>query len=297
MQKMSGRHQVGPDGGTDRNMAQIYEHLRSKDKDTLIDELAVLNEAAATGDVDLELLDAYLDVLSEKEPVEFERTPEEALADFHEKHALLLEQDVVPLRRKHKRSNRLALRIAASFAIIVVGCSFITEALGFDLFGRVARWTSEIFSLESTSTPYATIQVYPVAEGESREYETLQDAVDACGITAPLAPNWVPDRFENPDVSVAHISSGICIYADYNFGDEFLSIRFNESDRAEQRTVEKDSNAMTSYIVSGITHYIAMDQSIVKVVWSNGVFECHISGNLSEQEAKQIIDSIYEDDQ
>lgn len=74
-----------------------------------------------------------------------------------------------------------------------------------------------------------------------------------------------------------------------------LRIRFNESSRATQRTVEKDSALDVSYVRTGIDHHIVVDQSFVKVAWSNGTFECHVTGSITEEEAREIIDSIYEE--
>lgn len=74
-----------------------------------------------------------------------------------------------------------------------------------------------------------------------------------------------------------------------------MRIRFNESSRATQRTVEKDSALDVSYVRTGIDHHIVVDQSFAKVAWSNGTFECHMTGNITEEEAREIIDSIYEE--
>lgn len=296
MDKMFESRQNGQDiCGDGRDMGQIYQHLRNKDINELTDELAVLTADAANGKGDLELINAYLNVLDEKDPLPFEIDPEESLADFHEKHGLLLEQATSAPRRRRPRSPRLLTKVAAAFAAVLVCGSMLTQACGVNIWGMIARLTSETFRLEEAETPYAEVTVYPIAQGESATYDSLQDAVSAFGITDPLAPSWVPERFGSPEVYVEHKASGIYIYADYETEEDSLSIRFNESSRATQRTVEKDSSPDTSHIRRNITHYIVADKSLLKVTWNNGVFECHMSGSITDEEAREIIDSIYEE--
>lgn len=294
MHKMSESRQSGPCGGKDRDMTQIYQHLRSKDPSELTDELAALTEDAANGKCDLELIDAYLEILDEKAPLSFEADPQEALSAFHEKHGLLETETSAP-RRRRPRSPRFPLKAAASFAAVLLCGSMLAQAYGINIWGTIARVTSETFRMEKAEVPYAEVTTHPIAQGESAEYDSLLEAVEAFGITAPIAPTWIPERFGTSAIYATRETSGVCIYADYETEDSFLSIRFNESSRATQRTVEKDSAPDTSYFRNEINHHIVIDQSLAKITWSNGVFECRISGNITAEEARKIIDSIYEE--
>ena len=127
MHKMSESRQSGPCGGKDRDMTQIYQHLRSKDPSELTDELAALTEDAANGKCDLELIDAYLEILDEKAPLPFEADPQEALSAFHEKHGLLETETSAP-RRRRPRSPRFPIKAAALFAAVLVCGSMIAQA-------------------------------------------------------------------------------------------------------------------------------------------------------------------------
>lgn len=294
MHKMSESRQSGPCGGKDRDMAQIYQHLRSKDPTELTDELAALTEDAANGKCDLELIDAYLEILDEKAPLSFEADPQEALSAFHEKHGLLETETSAP-RRRRPRSPRFPIKAAALFAAVLVCGSMIAQAYGINIWGTIARVTSETFRMEKMEVPYAEVTTYPIAQGESAEYDSLLEAVEAFGITAPIAPTWIPERFGTPEVYATYKTSGVCINADYKTETDILKIRFNESSRATQRIVEKDSVTDTTYFRNNINHYIVVDQSLAKITWNSGVFECHMSGSITEEEARKIIDSIYEE--
>ena len=294
MNKMSEHQRSGPCGGKDCDMAQIYQHLRSKDPTELADELAALTEDAANGNPDLALIDAYLEILDEKAPLPFAADPQEALSAFHEKHGLLEKETSTP-RRRRPRSPHFPIRAVASFAAVLFCSSILAQAYGINIWGTIARVTSETFRMEKAEVPYAEVSVYPIAQGESAEYGSLSEAVEAFGITAPLAPTWVPERFGTPEAYAIYETSGICIYMDCVTEEDFLTMRFIEASRATQQIVEKDSSPDSSYFCNEINHHIIIDQSLAKIIWCNGIFECRISGSITEEEVRKIIDSIYEE--
>lgn len=194
------------------------------------------------------------------------------------------------------KTRQKASRIAAAIAVVCVMSSLVAEACGIDLLGAIARWTSEVFVFEQSETPYAEVGRYPIEIGETKEYDTLQDAVEALGITAPLVPSWVPERYTLLSVSVDHRAAGAAIYADYKSEDGRLNLRFSESARANQQIIEKDGTMEQIVVVKNIRHHILADQTETKISWINGDFECKASGDISEQEAKEIINSIYKED-
>ena len=137
---------------------------------------------------------------------------------------------------------------------------------------------------------------YPIEIGETKEYDTVQAAVDALEITDPLMPNWVPERYESPNVSVHREASGISIHVTYESETNALKFQYREASRADQQLIEKDSAMEHSYLAGNILHYIIADKTETKILWANGNFECRASGDISEQEAREIIKSIYTGD-
>ena len=277
MLKMFRDRENGLCGGTCRDSAQISRHLEKADTETLVDELMELTERAANGDVNLEQIDAYLDALDEKNPLPL-------IKESHAAH------------QRHLKTRQKASRIAAAIAVVCVMSSLVAEACGIDLLGTIARWTSEVFVFEQNDIPYAEVERYPIEIGETKEYDTLQDAVESLGIAAPLVPSWVPERYILLSVSVDHRAAGAAIYADYKSEDGRLNFRFSESARANQQIIEKDGTMEQIVLVKNIRHHILADQTETKISWINGDFECRASGDISEQEAKEIINSIYKED-
>lgn len=72
-----------------------------------------------------------------------------------------------------------------------------------------------------------------------------------------------------------------------------MKFQYRETSRADQQLIEKDSAMEHSYLAGNTRHYIIADKTETKILWANGDFECRASGNISEQEAREIIKSIY----
>lgn len=295
MLKMFRGRENGSRGGACRDSAQISRHLEEADTEALLDELMELTEAAANGDVDLEKIDAYLNALDEKDPLPFEIDTEAALTDFHNKHGLLIKESR-EAHRRHLKTKRTASKIAAAIAIVCVTSSLVAEACGIDVFGTIARWTSEVFHFGQNETPYAEVGNYPIEIGETKEYDTVQNAVDALEITDPLMPTWVPERYGLSSVIVQRKMSGISIYLTYESDGVTLKFQYRETSRADQQLIEKDGIMEHSYLAGHLLHYIVADKTETKILWANGNFECRASGDISEQEAREIIKSIYTGD-
>lgn len=64
--------------------------------------------------------------------------------------------------------------------------------------------------------------------------------------------------------------------------------------QAGTRIYEKSAGPVEEYYTHNICHYIAKNIDTYIAVWLNGNVECFIQGNLSEDDIKMMIDSIYE---
>ena len=96
------------------------------------------------------------------------------------------------------------------------------------------------------NVPNATITTMPLTEGETAEYDTLQDALDAFGIKADLAPQYIPERFTLETVTGARESDVIAIYADYTSSDGYLFIQYRTA-TADSQNFEMEGPGITSH--------------------------------------------------
>lgn len=284
--------------------AQIQSHLNDP-REQLQDELADFFFQADEEAFCSEKLDALLDALDAADPLPETEAfdTEKSLERFHEKYAPLFnalnaDTAAVPVSSPGKKhSNRALFKLLPIAAVLVLLLGSVTaQAFGWNIFGAIARWTSEIFRMGSDSTPYATIQTNPLAEGEEAYYDTLEEAVEAFGITEPIVPSWIPERFELTRVWATNQSGGVIICADYVSSNGILQIRYKEIKNVDFSSLEQESNNVEAHFKGGVKHYLLSDLDREKAFWQNGELECRISGNVSEDEMKDIIDSVYKGD-
>ena len=303
---MSDAHKAPVGGRAGDAMEQIHSHLKydsNEQTEHLRDELADLLFQSDNESFDDNRLEALLDALDQADPLPELPDTKESLNAFHEKYAPLFASAEAASaqnttssafsEKKHFRRPFLKILPIAAALVLLFG-SVSAQAFGFDLFGALARWTAEIFHIGSDEVPHAAITLRPLSEGESANYDSLQEAVEAFGITEPVVPTWVPERFELMNVTAANRKGRILIYGDYVIGEDFLQISYNEIE-ANSNIVEKEDGSVKSHSSGNIQHYLFFDLGRTKAVWQNGSLECCIAGNTSEQEMMDMIDSVYEE--
>ena len=285
-------------GGQSGKASQIYKHLSSMDPDELIDELADKWDAMDDKDFDPELIDAYLEKLDKTGPLASDFNAENSLAAFQEKPSLLLEQmepalkpsDTIPRQRLHSRFR--AARLIATVVVVTLACMVTAQALGYNVFEVIARWTEETFRF---TTPAQTET--GAAPSGDKEYKDLKEALDAFGITESVAPTWYPSEFEMSGIKVSPASGEVKFRVTYEAEEKFMAVtirQFESAKDASSITYEKDDSPVTPYECDGITHYLMSNNGQMRAAWTNQNMTCSISGDLSEDELKQMINSIYE---
>ena len=303
---MSDAHKAPVGGRAGDAMEQIHSHLKydsNEQTERLRDELADLLFQSDNESFDDNRLEALLDALDQADPLPELPDTEESLIAFHEKYAPLFASAEAASaqnttssafsEKKHFRRPFLKILPIAAALVLLLG-SMSAQAFGFDLFGALARWTAEIFHIGSDEVPHAAITLRPLAEGESANYDSLQEAVEAFGITEPIVPTWIPERFELMNVTASNREGKIFICAEYVHEDEFLQIRYNEIE-TNSNIVEKESRPVRYHSYGNIEHYLVSDLGWTKAIWQNGSLECCFAGNTSEQEMIDMIDSVYEE--
>lgn len=244
-------------------------------------------------------LDGFLEELERVDPLPGSFDPEKSLAGFHEKYAAFLDP-----QKEEKRKGRMSRRaFFAVAAVVAVLASMVTaQALGVDIFGFFGRWTNETFTFTNSADKAGYQErerFYPLEEGETAEFSSLDEALEAFRINLPLAPRWFPERFGELEVTGSVTPLGIDIYAFAGVeGDrkESLKVHYRElGDDGPFSSIEKDENAPITYESGDVLHYMVTDHGVCTAVWIRDNIECMISGTVTTEEMEQIIDSIYSD--
>nr|WP_325214742.1 DUF4367 domain-containing protein [uncultured Oscillibacter sp.] len=255
--------------------------------------------STAPEDFDEELLDAYLEEMEELAPLESSFDSETSLEEFHRRFPSFFKEEkeaAIPdklqlheskLRRRFGRLITAAATIAAMIAAMIS-----VQALGVDVFGFFANWTNEFFYF--SSSPNETF--YPLAIGESAEYESIEDALSEFKIDAALVPSWYPAGVGSFTVTARVTDLGMGIYMVSDDEDSSLTLRISDFDgEAEPATIiEKDDSNVSLHEAGGRVHYIINDGRWCNATWIVDDLQCILGGNITNEEMLKIIDSIYE---
>ena len=209
-------------------------------------------------------------------------------------------------RRSVRRFGRVLTKVAGTVAAVVMlffSCIGIANAAGYDAWNAVASWTEDIFTFrERGGNLEVNVPTSHEPDG-SGSYASLQDALDAYGITSPIAPKWIPNEYSAESVTATTTAYGASISAIYISQEKqpgadvpkgiVVNIVFDLSDGMDYQAEKNKSNPEV-YEKSGVEHYIMSSTVNLAAVWQQGSCKCGISSNsISVKDLKAIIDSIY----
>ena len=193
------------------------------------------------------------------------------------------------------------MQIVAALAAFLMLVTVATAAAGYDIWRMLAEWTAEKITLTPGQIEYANPDDLHIPE-EPGEYADIQEALTAYGINRPLAPSYLPDGFvlEQLIVNMIDNSNQIIFHEAYYREGDYIIIQINfYLDNKNENTDAvweffKDEGEPVPYEAGGITHFLITNGGRPSALWANGPAECSIISDITMEELKQMIDSIYE---
>lgn len=180
--------------------------------------------------------------------------------------------------------------VAAVAIIVLLVCIPITaEAFGLgDLWDVFARWAKETFSFVSGEDTQMTEPV-PVNQ---EEYTSLQDALEKSNRDPSIVPTWVPEGYLLDQIikDVSPIRESYIAY--YCRESNVLQVFVQSFLTTDVKNNEISSGLHEKYTHDGIDYFIISNNEQNKAVWITDSFECSITGNVTVEEIKMMIDSI-----
>lgn len=200
--------------------------------------------------------------------------------------------------------------IAAITAVVMLGVMVVAQAAGVDVFGAVARWTDEVFSLgtiryqsavdinlPNDTADTSDIPSPQVADEEGAStYTSIQDALDACGITVVAAPTWIPEGYSfdgvdvlyNPDGSFLMLSGG------YLKENKALNISVEHYEDEPRGQIEKTDAPVETFTLNGITVYLLENINSNTAVWATEHYAYYIDCCGDKDNVKKMAISAIE---
>lgn len=181
--------------------------------------------------------------------------------------------------------------VAAAAVVVFVLLGTVTaNAFGFDVWKVVATWAQETFHLSGEGQG----ELDEPNPDRELEYESLEDALYRVEGKTNLVPTWIPDRYELIEINILENPMQKIYSALYQNGDKSLKITVQSYLNSNPIQLEQSDGCFEIYHVSGIKYYFFVDNSCTQAAWINGSYECFISGELTIEELKEMINSIEE---
>lgn len=188
-------------------------------------------------------------------------------------------------RRLPKHLLRYSLITAAVLAFIVLPVTGVnTYAYSLSALRSIVQWTRENFWFNSEELPAQA----------NEELAYLYDALEEHGITERLLPTWIPEGYSLADQSIFELASGNFFYARFKNEKNALFIQISIPSDSTSVQYEWSGENISSYNRNGIEHHIMMNEGKVCVAWTNMSYECIISGDITVDDVRRMINSIYE---
>ena len=270
-----------------------------------LEELLALDFAEDKAKPDAEYISIILEVIEERENNTEERN-KETLAAWNEFQAYRKEaeshealeagksEEPTPDHRRiieyrqnsRKRGSAWRMGIVAAVLAVLL-CS---TAFGWNLFQAIVEWTEETFSFLTgqSDNKLPKQDVLNLLEVAVRDYTDL-----------PVVPHRAPDGTQNlGNLNVIERDGHYSIAMGYTTGNNTFTIQvivYKEKPDSYYGVYQKDASFQEEYVSGGITHYIAGNLGNLSVAWTNDNVEGYIQGDLTLDEVRQMIDSIYEE--
>ena len=215
------------------------------------------------------------------------KTALEAYQEFQQHYLPMVEEESKPKRKSNVIPFRRIAAVAASL-VLVFSLSVTANAFSFrDVWNAVVTWAQETFSISTSyveeRTPY---------EGSNLEYISLQDALSRNDRNSDFVPTWIPPEYRLDDITIEDTPMQEMYIAFYSNGSHSLKISIKSFLNSESEHIEKSEDFSEIYHCSGIDYYIFSNHNQTRAVWITDIYECYISGKLSIDEIKLMIDSI-----
>ncbi|MDR2360100.1 MAG: DUF4367 domain-containing protein [Oscillospiraceae bacterium] len=307
--------------GCDTKEAFSVGELESKTADELRAMLANDSLFSLDDDTNTDAILEILEVIEAKElKTEEQKEVERAefwtgmLACYGDKIPVRLEDVLHKPRRKLfiliaacKTVSAYAYRAARNLAIsavitlvLLVANSFIGYAWRVNVLQTIVSFSDELFSKVLTFADDT-----PIGSEDSRQFKTqsgfpaLLGALDELGVYDVRIPEWKPDGFRFESLQIADMRGSKLIVAQYTNGDKRLSLTYRIYEQVPvdaAHEFEKSYGNPEVYEANGVVHYIFSNLDVVVATWVDEMSDCHIQGNISVEEMKQIINSIYQEE-
>ena len=275
-----------------------FSTLPQKSPAQLVAELETLIEGMTEETYDQQIIDAYLNVLQQKEPIHFNFDAEQSFQRFQEQHSLLFEDSPadaathIPRKKARRRFHLRAAQVALLAFLIVIGGTATASAYGINIFANLVLWGEDILTISRNPQAPSGNMVLP--EDSGFEYLSMEEALEKNGIDATGCITWVPVRYSLVLTDAIAVDDSLCFTALYENEDKteqlVFTIEYND-DESAINIVEKNKDSIV-YEKHSMQYYLASNMEEYEAVWMDENSLYTLAGDVTLDELKYMLDSI-----
>lgn len=253
------------------------EHLDSSSSDVLFELLDDYIGAATESQMDSELVSACFARLRELHPEKPKFDKEAGLA----KLINAVESQQTEPRKKADRSSRFISILVAVLSLLIVAAT----AFGVNPFESIFRFAETVsFRL----TPSGDMVLPP---NQDYTYQSLQEALDFNNVDVKL-PKWIPSEFSLTSVNVFAVDGALIFTAVYTAEEKRFQIDITPYSNERVITYEKGQGG-EDYEAHGQSYSLVPNIGNITAYWVDGRYSLLLNGQLTEDDVRHMIDSIY----
>ena len=236
-----------------------------------------------------------MEVLANREsenPEKQIKSTEEAYETFVKHYAPEMAEDKpIPFSNSGTVATRWMKRVAVVAIVCVALTTAAASAKAFvpDFWEKVACWTREFFRFEDVTDG---------TEGKEPDFEanlelnSLLEVLDQYEVPREIVPTWIPEGHICVSADGKASPKALTISAKYEKDGEQLVVKIRKEFGSDPVQIEKNEDLIEIYTADGVDYYIFSNYETLQTAWVVGEFECIISGKITLEEMKRIIDSI-----
>lgn len=183
------------------------------------------------------------------------------------------------------RKLAAASAVVALLIFIPISARALTLEEMWDIF---ARWAKETFSFVSGEST----EVSEPSPQDEDEYSSMQELLLEEMRDSSIVPTWIPEGFELAQIEKDSSPMREIYTARYMNGEAVLRILVTSYLSEDIRNHEIENDPVEIYTHNGIDYYILKNEEQLRTFWMVDSYECDISGDVSIDELKMMIDSI-----
>ena len=273
-------------GNRNHELLEKYEAMTTEELKQLLRE-----DSETEGGTDTEEILYIMEVLASRNKSEDTGNRAQKVWESFQRE-YLSDEAVVPEKQENRKKNRSWWRPLAAVAavlVLLVGVTVTVDAFGWvDVWDAVVNWAKETFSFVSSDQP----RLGEPAPEDTREFESFHQVIAEKTGRTDLVPTVIPEGFVLTEMDFQTEDARDVYLAFYTHGEKFFRVQVQIRNDEVLEWVEKSSEAVEVYEADGTSYYIFSNNAQLTAAWTKDSYECYISGELTVEEIKMMIDSI-----